>query len=181
MSILNLKYWDDPALSAVCPKVDDNEFGPKLAEFGQDLIATMEAKGGIGLAAPQVGVLKRVFAMRFPDDESLEPVVVCNPSLRLEGEAWREREGCLSLPGVFEQVARARNVVMQYSSPDGTMYETLLRDWNAKVAQHEADHLDGIMFFDYTDKRPAYGARMSRQMHKQVMRAWDKERAKRGL
>ena len=177
---LTVLWWDDPALSMVCAKVDDNEFGSKLDAFGKQLIATMNASNGIGLAAPQVGVLKRMFVMMYPDHEELETIVVCNPVLRLSGSTVYGQEGCLSVPGVFEQVARAEHVIMEYSDPLGKNYEALIDKLDARVAQHEFDHLNGIMFFDWKDKRPEYGARMSKQVSKHVLRTWEKEKAKRG-
>jgi len=180
--ILPLRFWDDPVLSTVCDKIEDSEFGPQLEEFGRELLATMLDKNGIGLAAPQVGVLRRMFVMRFPDHEQMGPLVVCNPALALSGPPLQEREGCLSLPGIYEQVTRAGLVTMQYREPSGrTAAELVLPLWDARVAQHEFDHLNGIMFFDYKDKRSEYGARMSKQMSRQTMRNWEKERNKRGL
>src|SRR5277367_5140615 len=105
--ILPLRFWDDPVLSTVCDKIEDNEFGPTLEEFGCDLIATMKAKNGLGLAAPQVGVAKRVFAMEFPDHPGAVPKVIVNPVLVLTGRTVPGREGCLSLPNLYEQVYRA--------------------------------------------------------------------------
>jgi peptide deformylase len=183
--ILPLRYWDDPVLSAVCDKIEDSEFGPELEEFGRQLVATMEAKNGIGLAAPQVGVAKRVFAMHFPDwmedrDYGVSPkspIVVCNPTLVLTGRAVAGREGCLSLPGVWEQVYRSGGAVMQFCHTNGRAEEVVLEGMNARVAQHEYDHTCGIMFFDWKDKRPQpWGARMSKQLSKGVLREWEKVR-----
>ena len=81
---------------------------------------------------------------------------------------------------MFEQVARAEHVIMEYSDPLGKNYEALIDKLDARVAQHEFDHLNGIMFFDWKDKRPEYGARMSKQVSKHVLRTWEKEKAKRG-
>lgn len=178
---MTIVYWENPALSTVCAAVEDNEFGPELVKFGQELTATMNSKNGLGLAAPQVGITKRVFVMLQDYEEEARAVVVCNPTLRLEGNTVVAREGCLSMPNVFEQVARAENVVMQYRDPQGDSHELAFDSMNARITQHEFDHLNGIMFFDYKDKRPAYGARMSKQVSKQVMRTWDKEKRTRGL
>ncbi len=190
---LTIRYWDDPVLSTVCDAVEDNEFGPKLEEFGESLLATMDAHNGIGLAGPQVGVAKRVFVMTFPDGEiqweGKQPVivneraavVVCNPTLVLDGGTVREREGCLSLPGIHEQVARAEKVTMQFRYPNGVAEELILTNINARVAQHEFDHCNGLMFFDFRDKRPQYGSRMSKQTSKYVLRLWEKEKTRRGL
>lgn len=189
--VLPLRYWDDPVLSAICDKIEDNEFGPQLEEFGRELIATMNDKNGVGLAAPQVGVAKRMFAMLFPDNKDHLPLVICNPRLVLTGATLAEREGCLSLPGVFEQVYRSESVTMQYSDPSGKAFEMpLLTAFNARVAQHEVDHMDGILFFDYKDKRENYvteanpvprGARMTKQLSKGVMREWDRQKRQRGI
>jgi peptide deformylase len=182
MDILDVILWDDPRLSKVCEKLDDNEFGSKLEEFGRQLIATMDAAPGIGLAAAQVGLLKRMFVMRSPDHSKVPPIVVCNPTLILSGSKLPEREGCLSLPGIFDQVYRASHVNMTYRQPDGKHVELILDMWDARVAQHEFDHLNGIMFFDYRDKREQYGdkygARMSKQVSKQVLRNWEKKRGR---
>jgi peptide deformylase len=194
---LIVRYWDDPALSTLCDAVEDNEFGPQLGEFAASLLIAMGDRNGVGLAAPQVGITKRIFAMCFPDDEEFnrkwaaagvapvtevrKAIVVCNPTLVFEGKTVYAREGCLSLPGIHEQVSRAEKVTMQYRQTDGVAKEIVLTDINARVAQHEFDHLNGIMFFNYTDKRPQYGARMSKQVSKQVLRDWEKERAKRGI
>jgi peptide deformylase len=161
---LNILIWDDPRLSQVCELLDDNEFGPQLGLFAQQLIAAMDDKNGIGLAAPQVGVLKRIFVMKFPDHEQMKPLVVCNPTLVLSGPTLYEREGCLSLPSIFQTVPRSENITMQYRDPLGKMKELIIDKWDARVAAHENDHLDGRMFFD----------RMSRQMRRATLREWEK-------
>jgi peptide deformylase len=171
---LSLRYWDDPVLSKVCDKIEGSEFGPQLEEFSRQLIATMDASNGVGLAAPQVGVTKRLFVMRFPDHKGAPPIAVCNPVLILSGERLPGQEGCLSLPNIFDQVYRAGHVNMTYTTPSGEAVELLLDMWDARVAQHEFDHLNGIMFFDYKDQRPTYGARMSKQVSKNVLRKWEK-------
>ena len=97
------------------------------------------------------------------------------------------REGCLSLPSVFEQVYRSAGVTMKFFMPDGVEAEVTLSALDARVAQHETDHLDGIMFFDYKDKREKYvtpehptprGARMTKNLYKGVMREWEKKNGK---
>lgn len=179
MEPLEILIWDSPKLLMVCDKVEDNEFGPELERFSAQLLTTMKAHNGVGLAAPQVGVTKRMFVMKFPDHKNVPPIVVCNPTLVISGNAIPDREGCLSLPGIYEQVQRASHVNMQYREPNGKSVELLLDLWDARVAQHEYDHLDGLMFFDSKNKRPTYGARMSKQVSKRVLQNWEKEKAKR--
>lgn len=185
-NILQIRIWDDPVLSTVCDKIEGNEFGPKLEEFGRELIATMKAKNGLGLAASQVGVTKRIFVMELPDTKGA-PLVICNPTLVLTGRTVPGREGCLSLPNMFEQVYRSEGVVMKFFMPDGVEAEVDLSAMDARVVQHETDHLNGIMFFDYKDKREEYvtpenptprGARMSKQLSKSILREWDKKNGK---
>lgn len=180
--VLPLRYWDDPLLSTVCAKIEDNEFGSQLEEFGAELIATMREKHGIGLAAPQVGVAKRVFAMGFPENPEEPALVVVNPTLRLFGSNIPGEEGCLSLPDVRQQVYRAEGVEMRYFNPLGEEKTLTITRMGARVVQHEYDHLDGIMFFDTKDRRPEpWGARMSRQMSKSVLRDWDKQKKRMGI
>src|SRR5271154_2868562 len=181
--VLPLRYWADPVLSVVCAKIEDSEFGPQLEEFGRELLATMNDKNGVGLAAPQVGVTKRMFVMMFPDhEEVMKPIVVCNPEIALMGATVPGTEGCLSVPGVRQQVYRAAEVRMEYKDAAGKSYMMpLLTALDARVAQHEFDHLNGIMFFDFKDKRGEYGARMTKQMAKSALRDWEKEKKKRGI
>jgi len=186
--ILSIRYWADPILSVVCEKIADNGFGSQLEEFGRELVATMRKANGVGLAAPQVGVAWRVFAMEFPDHRDREPIVVCNPELVLKGSTVYAQEGCLSLPNVYQQVYRASAAVLRFRKPDGEEMELALpTPWDARVAQHEFDHLNGIMFFNHLDKRVEFvteehpepwGPRMSKQMGKRVLRDWEKEKSK---
>lgn len=188
-SKLSIVLWDDPVLSRVCDEIQDSEFGPELETFAGQLLATMAAHNGLGLAAPQVGVAKRMFAMKFPEQAAAAPIVVCNPMLMLQGDTTYALEGCLSLPGIYEQVSRAAQVTMAYRTPAGERAELSLSAMDARVAQHEGDHINGIMFFDSKDRRDGffdahgrpYGSRMSKQLSKQVLRNWEKEKSKRGL
>lgn len=176
--IRTILHWEHPRLSMICEKVADHEFGPQLEGLEQDLLVTTGKANGLGLAAPQVDILKAVFVMQFPISGKPSHLV-CNPELILSGRAVPKREGCLSLPDIHEQVVRAEKVKMTYRTALGVAQEIELTDLDARIAQHETDHLWGIMFFDYQDKRPTYGARMSKQMSKQVLRRWEKARAKR--
>jgi len=172
--VLKITLWDDPILKKIAEPVPDSAFGLKLELFGRDMIETMEANNGIGLAAPQVGISERIFVMSFPDHTDLDPIIVVNPRIRYLGSALYEQEGCLSLPGLYEQVARSSEITMEYQDPltgrwkadleSLTPSEATLKNWDARVAAHELDHLDGWMFFD----------RMSRQMRKALLQRWEK-------
>ena len=150
-------------LSQICAKVEDSAFGPELESFGQDLIATMESAQGLGLAAPQVGGLQQIFAMRHQQSS----IVVVNPKIRGYGEIVGHTEGCLSVPGLEVWIERPRQVVLQYQLPlTGETQELDLADIEAFCAQHEDDHTRGIMIFDRK--------RVSRQIHRQALREWEK-------
>lgn len=165
---LVLRYWNDPMLSMVCDPVRESEFGEKLQLFASKLESKMYEFGGVGLAAPQLGLPIRMFTMR-PQPGS-EAITVCNPSLILSGTTEYEREGCLSVPQIFEQVGRPQAATMRYFTPEGVEREMELTGMDARIAQHEADHLDGIMFFDRR--------RMPKNISKGVERAWEKQKAK---
>jgi peptide deformylase len=166
--MLKIVTWPDPILRKVAESVPDSGFGPTLEDFGRQMIATMlEGNGtstGIGLAATQVGVAQRVFVMTFPDHKEFDPLIVVNPTLQLSGETLFEQEGCVSFPGIYDQVARSATVTMDYQNAlSGEHHKQILTSWDARVAQHEFDHINGIMFFD----------RMSRQMRKALLRQWE--------
>jgi peptide deformylase len=169
---LKLRYWGDPVLSGVCEPVSEDEFGDTLEKLGQKMLEFITQPKypdheGIGLAAPQIGLAKRMFVM-VRQDAKLSPIIAVNPSVRTYGEDVAHEEGCLSIPGVHEQVVRPVAAILHYQTPAGEQEFIDLWGYDAYCAQHETDHLDGIMFFDRT--------RMSRQLSKGVERRWEKER-----
>lgn len=171
---LQIIYWNNPILSTICDKVEDNEFGPKLELFSEQLLTTMVNNDGVGLAAPQIGIAKRVFVMKFM--EQGYRIAVCNPEIKFSGKAITSKEGCLSLPQVFGDVKRAEHAEMSYRDPGGKYCQLFLSQMDARIAAHEEDHLNGIMFFNYQDQREQYGARMTRQMSRMVLRQWEKQK-----
>jgi peptide deformylase len=125
---------------------------------------------GLGLAAPQVGLLKRFFVMKFPNDthDPMEPEIICNPVITDIGEETDFREeGCLSLPNVFQQVCRPTEVSITYRTPLGEPREMGLLGLEARIILHKVDHLDGVNFFD--------ARRMPRNLRKQVEAQWKKD------
>ena len=164
MEPLQLRYWDDPVLSKICDPVRDTEYGSKLEEFGQQMIKTMDANKGVGLAASQVGVLSNLFVMRFPCNTKREPLIVCNPTLDLDGALVYAQEGCLSLPGIFEKVERSQQVTMRFFHPNGAEDVLSLVNMDARVVQHEFDHTRGVMFFN----------RVSRQSRRAMLAKYQK-------
>jgi peptide deformylase len=159
MAIREILIWPDPELlkvSARVEKVDD-----EIRRLAADLLATMYDAEGVGLAAPQVGVHKRVVvidihAQREIDGEERPsgepPLVLVNPEfLEKSGElAWEE--GCLSVPGETGLVSRAAKVKVRYTDLDGVEQTVEAEGLKAVALQHECDHLDGKLFVDYVSR-----------------------------
>ncbi len=122
---------------------------PDLDALLDDMVETMYDEVGIGLAAPQVGVGLRVLVV---DEGKGVARAYLNPVIVEEGGRVVAEEGCLSLPGIFADVARAEWVVVEAQDPQGAPIRTRASGLLARVFQHEIDHLDGILFIDRLDK-----------------------------
>ena len=147
MSLLPVRIWPDPVLSEMCATVAQPA---DVADLAQDMLETMYAAPGRGLAAPQVGHALRLFVMNVGWKEGAPSPMICvNPEIiarapdRVVGP-----EGCLSIPGVTAQVERATWIEMRWQTPDGPSHSARLDGFAAICAQHEADHLDGVVTFD---------------------------------
>jgi len=151
MPLLPIVNYPDPVLLEVGKPVDDPEFKNGLAGVVEDMFETMEDSRGVGLAAPQVGVSKRLFVMDTPGEEDGEPNerhVLVNPEIvRIEGEQVAE-EGCLSFPGLFQVVKREMRVIARAQDLEGEKFELDVTDLAARCILHETDHCDGIVFLD---------------------------------
>jgi peptide deformylase len=148
-----------PTLRKVAKRVDPAEIGdPLFQQLIDDMFETQYAAPGIGLAAPQVGISKRLFTVDLQDDENPDtgPLVVINPKFTLtEGEV-EALEGCLSVPGFVGEVTRFEHVVCIGLDRHGKKQTLDAHGWFARVLQHEMDHLDGIIYVDKAKNvRPA--------------------------
>ena len=116
----------------------------------KDMMETMEKKNGLGLASPQVGVNKRLVIVTLNYDTDHEMVIpLINPQiLTFSDEKNIAEEGCLSLPGIYKLVKRSSHVRLKYKDQKGNEHILELDDMNARVVQHEIDHLDGVLFVD---------------------------------
>ena len=141
----------DPLLRKKCEpleKVDDD-----LRKFMNEMLATMYDAPGIGLAAIQVGVLKRVVVIDLSKDEKKNPFFLINPEIVHKSKNTSiYEEGCLSLPGQFAEIERPAECVLQYVDYNGKKKELKAKGLLATCIQHEVDHLDGILFIDYLSK-----------------------------
>jgi peptide deformylase len=141
---------NDPLLREKSKKVKD--FGEALQVLIDDMIETMHDANGLGLAAPQVGVLEQVIVIQLPeteeDPQGGELFALCNPQIvKADGEEEGE-EGCLCLPGFVGDVKRATSVTVRAQDRHGKRVRIQAEDFLARAFQHEIDHLDGILYID---------------------------------
>ena len=125
---------------------------PKMAAFAAQMLDKMREANGVGLAAPQVGVLQRLFVVELPEDEEndqpLETYILFNPEI-IKGRGEQiGYEGCLSIPGYIGEVARREQITIQGLNEKGRPVRLKVEGYLARVFQHEIDHLDGILFTD---------------------------------
>jgi len=147
MAILNILEFPDPRLRTIAKPV--TVFDAALSQLIDDMFETMYAAPGIGLAATQVNVHKRVVVMDLSEDKS-EPRVFVNPEFEpLTEQMDQYQEGCLSVPGFYENVDRPQKVRIKAQDRDGTPYELIAEGLLAVCIQHECDHLNGKLFVDY--------------------------------
>ncbi len=147
---LTLRQVPDPVLRAVCKPVDS--FGPALRALADGMLAAMYDATGRGLAAPQVGVVKRLFVMDETwKDGAPSPQVFVNPVVTWADERREAcEEGCLSIPDTPCLVTRPVAIRLAWQDLDGTAQEAAFDGFAARCIQHERDHLDGILCTDYS-------------------------------
>lgn len=156
MSLREIVTLPNPVLRRKARPVTD--FGPALQTLVDDMIETMRAAPGVGLAAPQVGVSERVIVVEYPEDEEREDApkklyVVINPEIKeISRETEMGIEGCLSLPGLQGEVERALAVTVRGRTRRGQPIKIKAKGWMARIFQHEIDHLEGVVFTDRATK-----------------------------
>ena len=149
MALLEVVKYGDPVLERAGDPVA--EFDDRLQRLVSDMFETMYASRGVGLAAPQIGVSKRLFVMDCSaGQDPAARVVLVNPVvLRVEGEQTGD-EGCLSFPGIFFPVKRSLRAVVRAQDENGEEFEFDGLELEARCMLHETDHCDGIVFLDRT-------------------------------
>ncbi len=151
MDELTLRYYPDPILRTPAKSVEvfDNAF----RELAEAMVMMMGRERGIGLAAPQVGISRRlIVALQMPntDDTDVPPLVLVNPKVvSTSSDTWTHEEGCLSIPGVNAPVIRSAAVDVEYQDLDGNPQQIAAEGMFARILLHEIDHLDGRLFIDY--------------------------------
>jgi peptide deformylase len=152
MSIRPILVLPDPRLRAVADPVDRIDDGIK--KLAQDMLDTMYAAPGIGLAATQLGEMKRVVVMDLAKDgEPKAPIIMVNPEIRkVSEEIAVSEEGCLSIPEFYYDVERPAAVTVRYTDLDGKEVTMEADERLAVCVQHEIDHLDGVLYIDYLSR-----------------------------
>lgn len=159
--LLSIHTYPDPVLTTVAEEVKPEEFNQDLKELCKNMLYTMYQAPGIGLAAPQIGIGKRIFVVDVDYDRdeteedsgeyalsNFQPKVFINPVIKQKEGEITYQEGCLSLPGVYEDVKRYEKIVVEYQNTDGEKKEIEADKLLSICIQHENDHLDGIVFID---------------------------------
>lgn len=151
MAVLPIVTWPDARLSTSCAAV--GEITEEIRALAADMLETMYAAPGRGLAAPQVGRLIRLFVMDATWKEGVRtPIVMLNPEIAGFSETVIGMdEGCLSIPGITTHVTRPAGVTMSWTGLDGLRQSAEMAGNAARIAQHETDHLDGVVTFDRLD------------------------------
>ena len=145
MAKLKIHTYPDPILKQIAGPLTD--FGPKMQKLFDDMIETMYQDDGVGLAAPQVGVSFQIL-IASPAMKAGEEYVIVNPEIIQEWGRESAAEGCLSLPGLAVEIARAKQILLRYQDRQGKAQEVKLKDFFARIVQHEMDHLRGILLID---------------------------------
>jgi peptide deformylase len=146
MASLSILEYPDPRLRARALPV--TRFDAALGKLVDDMLETMYAAPGIGLAATQVNVPQQVLVIDISEERN-QPLVFINPQIVSREGAVKTEEGCLSVPGVFDEVERAAKVRVRARDRSGGVFEQDLEGALAVCLQHEMDHLDGRLFVDY--------------------------------
>jgi peptide deformylase len=157
MAVLPILKLGHPTLRRVADPVPPPPFSGTIETLARDMIETMQAASGVGLAAPQVGVSLRMLVYYLPayrvetsrHTVPMGPRVLINPELEpVEDEIAEGPEGCLSIPGLRGEVPRYTHIRYRAYSLDGTLIEGEAYDYHARILQHEVDHLDGVVYLD---------------------------------
>lgn len=145
MSIYNIVTKEDKLLRKVCKPVP--EITPNVKKLLDNMLETMYESNGVGLAAPQVGILKRVVVVDI-GEEGPGPLKLINPEILERSGEQNGPEGCLSCPGMWGDVKRSKYVKVKALTLEGQEIIIEGEDYLARALQHEIDHLDGILFID---------------------------------
>lgn len=165
MTILKVLHFPDERLRLKAAPVE--EINPEIGAVAENMLETMYAEGGIGLAATQVNIQKRIIVIDISENKN-EPLTLINPEiLKLEGKE-ESQEGCLSVPDYFDVVQRAKNIEFRYTTLKNEVTTKTIDGLLAICIQHEVDHLNGKLFIDYLS--PLKRDRLKKRILKQKIK-----------
>ena len=155
MAVREILQIGNPVLRRRSSKI--TRFDGALSKLVEDMSETMHAANGVGLAAPQIGVSKRLIIVEMPDDEeyehSGERFVMCNPEIvKTSRETEIGQEGCLSVAGYVGWVERAEQIIVRGQDPRGKKVQFKAKGYLARAFQHETDHLNGVLYVDLAEE-----------------------------
>ena len=166
MALLDILHYPDPRLRRCADTVDAVD--DHVRRLIDDMLETMYQARGVGLAAPQVDVAKCIITIDVSQERN-EPLCLVNPEIRRSTGTKEAEEGCLSFPGIFENVTRAERVVVAALDRGGKPFELEAEGLLAVCVQHEIDHLGGLLFVDHLSRLKRQ--RIRKKAEKQVRRA----------
>ena len=168
--VKDIVIYPDKRLKIVSSEV--TEFNEELHSLLEDMYDTMVSKNGVGLAAIQIGVPKRVLIINLPDEDSNDDefkeedtLEIINPVFIEKNGSCKNQEGCLSVPGFYEDIERAKHVIVEYQDRYGNKHTIDTDDFLAIALQHEYDHLEGKVFIE----------KLSILKRKKFEKAWKKK------
>lgn len=166
MAPYTIRLIGDPVLKQRAHEID--EIDGRVARLVADMFTTLDSTdNGLGLAAPQVGVQKRLFVYEIEDEQH----VLINPEIRESRGEWAYQEGCLSIPGLYFEIVRPKEVFIVGYDLDGNEVQLEVDEIEARLFQHELDHLDGVLMLDRLDDEQRKEAKRAlREMSLQVSR-----------
>ncbi len=172
MAVLPLRIYGDPVLRARAQPL--LEVGEAVRPFVLDMFDTMRAEDGVGLAAPQVGASQRLLVLSVPVKRGKRvDMTLINPEV-VRAEGWEVgEEGCLSVPGVYDEVKRASSIDVKALDEGGRPVEFAANGFLARAIQHEIDHLNGVLFIDRLGM-------LQRRMHRGELKALEDGQVPRG-
>ena len=171
MALLKILEFPDPRLRTIAEPVD--KVDDEVRQLIDDMFETMHDADGIGLAATQVNVHKRIVVIDVSDDQP-EPLVLINPEYEvLTDETDELQEGCLSVPGFYEQVVRPMRIRLSALDRNGEAYQLIAEGLLAVCIQHELDHLNGKLFVDHISrlKRDRIRSKLEKKQKLEMARA----------
>jgi peptide deformylase len=147
VATFSIRQYGDPVLRQRAREVTDIDDG--LRQLVDDMVDTMYDAPGVGLAAPQVGVQKRLFV--YDTGDGLGPRTIVNPVIAQSSGEWEFEEGCLSVPGLAWEIVRPKDILLTGVDLDGNEVVLEATEYEARVLQHEVDHLDGVLLVERLD------------------------------